>query len=281
MNRNFITTGYRKQLITSTLAVLFVILVFTGCEQKETPKVIVAKVGDRVLTEDQLDSLLSFSENKNKYENEVVRNWVESEILFSEAQDKGILQRKDYLQLVDNSNKKLANSIFISDLLREHQITVDDEILKLYYNQNKNELEITDNAFVFNRVVFSEEDKAIQFRSKLIESDWASCISIFEADTSLVLIVTNKYQYEYELPSQKVQVVLQNLNEGETSIIFESEPENFSIVQLVKNFEAYSVPDFEYVKELVKTRYLASQQLKFYNEQMQELFTKYDVIINR
>ncbi len=281
MNRKFITTGYTKQIITKVFFLISGLFLVLGCEKEETPKAIIAKVGDKTLTEERLDTLLSFTVNKNKYESEVIRDWVESEILLNEAKKHDILEREDYLQLADESNKKLASSIYLSDYITQQQIDYDDAVLMNFYNTIKEEMSINDNAYVYNRAVFNNEAKAVLFRTTLIESDWNKSINVFSGDEALVTSVNKKFIYDFEAPSRDVFIVLQNLDEGETSIIFETEPGSFNVVQLLKSYQARSIPEFEYVRESVKTRFIATKQTQLYKALMQKLFTKYDVIINR
>ncbi|WKZ68476.1 MAG: peptidylprolyl isomerase [Melioribacteraceae bacterium] len=279
MNRNYIMTGYQKHIVIS-LILIFILAVF-GCKEKEIPPTIVAKVGDRVLTEENLDSLLLFTNNKNKYKEEVVRDWVDSEILQLESREKGIFATQEYLELVNESNKRIAIALYLRQLLNEQENNMDEVVLRNYYEQNKDELYISNKAFVFNRASFSDETKAIQFRSTLIESDWNKTVNVFSGDKSIVEFTTEKFSYDYQIISNQVRIVLNNLEESETSIIFETQPGNFNIVQLIRVFDPNSIPDYEYIKDYVKQRYFAMINSQKYDELIQDLYSKYDVIINR
>ena len=274
-------TGYQMKVKTKVILLAAIIFLTFGCEQKETSKVIVAKVGNSVLTEDQLDTLLSFSVNRNKYESEVIRDWIESEVLFNEAKENGILESADYLQLVESSNKKLANTLYLKSKMSDRQINTDDVVLKEYFDENKQEFSLNDKAYVYNMATFNDEEKAIHFRSTLTESDWSKTVNVFSGDQSLVSLINTKFSFDYDLPSEKVQIILQYLKDGETSIIFETEPGYFNIIQLEKTIAKNSIPGFEYIKESIKARYLATKLKINYDELLQGLFAKYDVIINR
>lgn len=274
-------SGYNKHKKVNLVFLLIILFVFIGCKKEETPKTIVAKVGERTLTEQQLDTLLSFTVNKNKYREEVIRDWVDSEVLYLEAQNKNLLSDEDYRYLVDENNKMLANAFLIKRYLAENEIKLDEATLSVYYNSHKNEMAIPARAFVFNQAVFNDEAKAILFRETLLESDWSKATNVFSGDESIVSLTNEKYLYEYNTQSKRVHAVLNNLEEGETSIIFTLDDDSYNIIQLIKNYEAQSIPDFIYMKKFVEERYLIIEKSRLYDNLINQLYSKYDVLINR
>lgn len=275
-------TGYPKRRRTNWIfSLLLAGCLIAGCEKEEPPIVIVAKVGDEILTDEELDSLLSFSKNKGKYREEVIRNWVDSELLFLEASHNEITKSKKYMDLVHESDKSLANSLYLSEFLNSQEIKVDEQVLLEFFNNNKNDFSISAEAFVYNKAVFSDESKAILFRTTLIESDWNKANNVFSGDGTLLFTVSNQFEYARTVLNKKVRIVLDNIEIGEVSIIFETEHQQYNIVQLVSKYEPGAVPDFDYIKKNVVNMYMSMQKTKIYEALLQDLYTKYDVIINR
>lgn len=280
MNRNYIMTGWQKsRIINITFAVLLIFLL--SCKEEAPPKIVVAKVGNSVLTEDELDSLLTFAENKNKYREEVIRNWVDSEILFLEAEDEGITKSADYLNLIETNKKKIAASLYLQSYFSEKNNEVNETELINYYNKHITDFKVPVQAYVYNHAVFKDENKAILFRNTLIESDWNKAVNVFSGDETIILSTSNNFKYVHEINSDKVKIVLNNLELSETSIIFEIIPGRFNIVQLIAKYEKGDIPDFNFVKDIVKRHYLSTKKTKSYEELLQNLYSKYDVIINR
>lgn len=282
MNRNYIMTGYlnfkkSNWLLTLALSVIFLF----GCQKEEQQQVIIAKVGNSVLTENQLDSLLSFSENKNKYRDEVIRKWVDSELLFLEAEKEGYTKSKKYTALVNTSNKKLAGSLYLDNMINLNKQQPDENLLLNYYYENKHDFKIQSNAYVFNRAVFNDESKAILYRNTLIESDWDKALNVFAGNESLTSFETNKFQYTFEIDFEKILIILNNLEASEVSIIFETTPREYNIVQLITRYEKGTIPDFTYIKNYVGDQYISTLKAKEYDDLLQGLYSKYDVIINR
>ncbi|HET53636.1 MAG TPA: hypothetical protein ENN33_00285 [Ignavibacteria bacterium] len=270
------------KLRKAKLIFLFVIAIFFfGCKKEEIPETIIAKVGERFLTEKQLDSLLTFTKNKNKFREEVIRDWMDSEVLYLEAQKADILMDEDYLQLADESSKMLANAFLIKKYLSDNVTKADESALLEYYNNHKNELSITSKAFVYNHAAFNDEAKAILFRETLLGSDWGKAANVFSGDQSIVDLTKEKFVFEYDVPTKTIHVILSNLLEGETSIIFPTEKNTFDVIQLIKFYEALSTPDFIHIKKSVEDRYLMIEKSRLYDNLMSTLYSKYDVLIYR
>lgn len=270
------------KLKKAKLIFLFVIpIFFFGCKKEEIPETIIAKVGERFLTEKQLDSLLSFTKNKNKFREEVIRGWVDSEVLYLEAQKSDILLDEDYLQLADESSKMLANAFLIKKYLSDNVTKADESALLEYYNNHKSELSITSKAFVYNHAAFNDEAKAILFRETLLGSDWGKAANVFSGDQSIVDLTKEKFVFEYDVPTKTIHVILSNLLEGETSIIFPTEKNTFDVIQLIKFYEALSTPDFIHIKKSVEDRCLMIEKSRLYDNLMSALYSKYDVLIYR
>jgi len=276
-------TGYRKNKTTSlTLFLLIIGLLVVACEkEEEPPKVIVAKVGNSVLTEERLDSLLSFSQNKEKYREEVIRRWVDAELLYMGATEEGITKEYEYLELVNSSNKGLAGAMYVNSILKDQPSEVDEQKLLDYYFANQGDFKITAPAYVFNKAIFNDESKAILFRSTLNESDWNKAANVFEGDKSVISIIPEVFKYVYEITSKKENVILRVLEKGEVSIIFESKPGEYNVIQLVSEYRPGTIPNLKYIKKKVIDQYVSSQKAKEYEELLQNLYSKYDVLINR
>lgn len=270
------------KLRKAKLIFLFAIpIFFFGCKKEEIPETIIAKVGERFLTEKQLDSLLTFTNNKNKYREEVIRDWVDSEVLYLEAQKANILIDEDYMQLADESSKMLANAFLIKKYLSENVIKADESALLEYYNNHKSELSITSKAYVYNHAVFNDEAKAILFRETLLGSDWSKAVNVFSGDPSIVELINEKFVFEYDVPNKTIHTILSNLLEAETSIIFPTEKNTFDVIQLIKIYEALATPDFIHIKKKVEDRYLIIEKSRLYDNLMSQLYSKYDVLIYR
>ena len=93
----------------------FVITLLTSCEKKVEEKYIV-KVGDSYLTEEELHALVSYGSDSSKFKEEFIRQWIEDELLFMAAKEKGIVQTQEFKSLVEKSERKTANTLLIKQI---------------------------------------------------------------------------------------------------------------------------------------------------------------------
>jgi len=92
----------------------------------------------------------------------------------------------------------------------------------------------------------------VQFRSELFNSGWKNNSGELEQQENVRIIKSNKLFLRSELPSKKVVRILDNLLPGEISIVFESEPNIFTVVQLVEFLKKNSIPELSYIQKMLK-----------------------------
>ena len=259
------------------LLILFIPFFLAGCTKEPEKKEYVARVNDKYLTQEELNRMLLVKGNKNFYKNEIIRNWINKELLYQRAIEEGITNDSDYTRLVEDSKKELAVTLLLNKIYSEEKEKIDNEQVEEFYNQNKHDFTSFYDAYVINLVSFNNEDEAIKFRSTLLETDWTRVTNAFKRDTSILNLVTGKMYYEYELQPTSVSRIVKELNPGEISIIFSEGKNNYSVVQLVKKFPKDSLLPLEYVRNNVEDRLIANKRDELIRNYIKELYSKNDI----
>jgi hypothetical protein len=162
-------TSFKKHLKTKYL-VLFLPLVVVFCSEEEKKTKSIVQINDAVLTEEEVSKALSAAQN-NSFKEEYINNWIRTEIMYSEAVKEGILDEKEFNTIIEQSKKELAISLYIKKLLNENKTVAANEELLKYYEEQSDDFKLEDDAFGYNISEFDNFDKAVQFRSILLESD--------------------------------------------------------------------------------------------------------------
>ena len=55
----------------------------------------------------------------------------------------------------------------------------------------------------------------------------------------------------------------------------------YNVIQVVTKYEEGAIPDFSLIKNNVADQYVSSKRAEQYDDLLQSLYSKYDVIINR
>ncbi len=277
---NFITINLKKHLKISSkifLLILTAAVVLNGCGKESPKKEFIARVNDSYFTNDDLAAAIDSGSSRNFYRNEIVRNWIDKELLFQQAENSGILKDKNFLRVKNESEKQLAVTFLINKLFEEEKITIEPAEIKDYYEKNKDNFRLFHNAFLINLIEFDDEDKAIEFRNKAFDSNWEKSVEAFQDDSNIVYKENSHLVYEYEVQPADLIRALRELQAGEISIVISDDTGNFYVVQLLQKYDKGSIPPLEIINELVRNRFMALKKEQFIKNYVKELYSKNDI----
>jgi len=270
-----------KKLSKNSLLVPFLIsLIFLSCSKEEKNEKNIAKVNDAVLTEDMLNSMMNDSKNKAKLKDEIINQWIEDEVLFQEAEKEGITNEKEFQKILERSKKNLAISFLIKKYLDKNEIQIKDEELKKYYDENKNEFVLNDELYYLRIARFENYESAIEFRKKLIETNW-------NIANNYIKTKTDKFQTKedliYKKDLQPIQVVriVNTMEINEISSIIDISNNEFIIINLMNKYSENTIPPFEAVKNLVKEKLTILKQKELIHNYLTELLSEHNLEIER
>ncbi|MBI5809057.1 MAG: peptidyl-prolyl cis-trans isomerase [Ignavibacteriales bacterium] len=270
-----------KKLSKNSLLVPFLIsLIFLSCSKEEKNEKNIAKVNDAVLTEDMLNSMMNDSKNKAKLKDEIINQWIEDEVLFQEAEKEGITNEKEFQKILERSKKNLAISFLIKKYLDKNEIQIKDEELKKYYDENKNEFVLNDELYYLRIARFENYESAIEFRKKLIETNW-------NIANNYIKTKTDKFQTKedliYKKDLQPIQVVriVNTMEINEISSIIDISSNEFIIINLMNKYSENTIPPFEAVKNLVKEKLTILKQKELIHNYLTELLSEHNLEIER
>lgn len=250
--------NYQKLL---KISFVLITISFAGCEDDNKNKeVIVAQVGSSILTENELIAILGSKKYSQKYREEFVKNWIETEILYELAIEEKLLTSENYFQIIKDSEKELASSIALDNLLSENPIRFSDSDLVEFYNSKKEDFIFTSDAYILNYVSFKNEESAINFRNFAVENNWSEAINKFENDHDLSENYLNKIYRSSQIHSQKLLRLLAELFQDDISIVIETEPNDFVVVQMIDRIDQSAIPQFDYVKDRVRESFILNKQ---------------------
>ena len=254
--------NWNKHIKTNYIFLLFsIILILAGCEEsKEPEEVYVAEVGDVKLSQSELEQELGNNLNISKYREEYIRDWIETEVLFQISKENDLLKDNNYGTIIRNSQKELAASIAINNYLSSKPLSIDERELKQYFNENRSDYNFSYDSYILNYAEFSSEESAINFRDNAIVNGWEKSIQSFLNDTTLVNNSENRLYILSEIQSERTLRVLKKLYKNEISFVINTELNNFVVVQQLDEIDKNSAPQFQYVKENVRSSLLVLKQ---------------------
>lgn len=263
------------------LNIVFVLIILLiGCSKQQEGKKYLARVGDKVLTKNEFEEFLKYSGSSKSNRTELVRRWIEDEILYQESVENELTENDNFRFLSGMNEKKLAGALLIKKFFDERELIISDSELVGYFEDNKNDFRFYDDLFTYNLAAFSDENSAIKFRQKLVgeKIKWSDN---FDENEECIDYKLNKLSAKHDIYPVQILRSLNKLLPGEISIVIKTEPERYNIVQLLYKIEKGGIPDFHSVKDLVKLRLKTIRQKEMYNEYYKYLYSKYNVEINK
>ncbi len=278
MNLLYIILNLKKHFRkTSNLVPVLVIALFiSGCSKKPDRIDYVAKVNNSYLTQKQLDAMAdTLGEKNNFYKSEIIRNWIDQELLYQQAVNEGIIKEDEYQRIIDESKRSLAGAMLLKHVSDKYNLNYDENDLRKFSEAHKDEFKLRQDAYVFNIVEFNNENDAIQFRGTALEEGWEKTESqkkiSFNREQSHVML------REDEIYPAELKNVLGELNSQEISIIISPDSSTYIVAQLLDKYSAGTVPPFQFVKDKVESSFIASEKQKIINEYIKRLYSDNDI----
>ena len=260
---------------------LIAAFILTGCGKEQPKTEYVARVNDAYLTKKDLASLIDTTMVNTLYKSEVIRNWVNREILFQKAKNEGILQQDDYKGLINNSGKELAGVLLLESYISSVTINFEQRDLINYFEENSNDFKIPDISYLLNIIHFSNEDRAVEFRSLVLDSDWQKAMNIFYGESEIINNENKVLLKEQDVSSIKVLRVVKRLHPLEISIVISEREGYYTVVQVLEKYLIGSLPSYDVIKQDVEKRYLAEKRKELLENYIKDLYSQNEIeVIN-
>ncbi len=268
-------------LLNKISLVLVAAAILTGCGKEQPKTEYVARVNDAYLTKKELASLIDTTSVNTLHKSEVIRNWINREILFQKAKKEGILQQDDYKGLIKNSGKELAGVLLLDSYISAVTINFEQRDLINYFEENSNDFKLRDKTYLLNIIHFSNEDRAVEFRSLVIDSDWKKAMNVYYGDSTIISLESKLLLREQDVYSIKVLRVVKRLHPLEISIVISEREGYYTVVQVLKKYLEGSLPSFALIKQDVERRFIAEKRKELMENYMKDLYSRNEIeVIN-
>ena len=251
--------------------------ILTGCGKEQPKTEYVARVNDAYLTKKELASLIDTTMVNTLHKSEVIRNWINREILFQKAKKDGIVKQDDYKRLIKNSGKELAGALLLDNYISSVTINFEQRDLINYFEANSNDFKLPDKTYLLNIIHFSNEDRTVEFRSLVLDSDWQKAMNIFYGDSAIISTESKLLIKEKNVYSIKILRVVKRLHPLEISIVISEREGYYTVVQVLKKYLIGSLPSFDVIKQDVEKRFLAEKRKELLENYIKDLYSKNEI----
>lgn len=269
---------------TLNLARIFVLaFVLAGCGPESSEVDYVARLGDRYLTREDLDSALeslTVLQDSAEAAEQIMEQWITDELLFREAVRRGLRNQAGVQSLLLENERSVLVSALLTELYKEEDSTPDDQDLLTYYEQNKDQLKLTE-PFVKIRYLVTESADSAMSAVELMEgiesspnpdSAWKAVANRFAEDPDGTTTLSASFYPETRLLSSipGLNTAVQRLAPGQILSPFELDS-RYHIVQLVERIPVGTTPEVALLEDQLRARIAIENRKQLYARQVQRL----------
>lgn len=275
--------SFRRHLVKKKkISLLFIsAIILFGCAEEKKEVDFVARVNDSYLSKKELMELIDINTYSTFYRSEVVRNWINRELMFQKAVEEGILEEEKFKRLVEKSERELAVVLLLNQYVSGKNITVVPAELRVYFEENRDEFKLAKNSYLLNIIHFSDEERAVDFRSGFLSSGWDSTLNYFDGDSTIVDVWNKVLFKEQDIFPITVLRLVKRLHPPEISIVISEGSGYYSIVQVLGKYMKGSLPPFTVIKDEIEIRYLAEKRNQLIENYIENLYSTNEIeVIN-
>jgi len=259
----------------------------TSCQTKhDDTGEYIARVDDKYLTTHKISEVVDTNAVQSDYQiREYVSRWVNSELLYKEAQRRGYDRDEKLNRMLEDIKRELAvNLLLENDIYAAKNIRVTQNEMMRYYNTHKKDFQLREDVININYLLTKDKGTANEFRRRIIEGmSWSQALHKLSADTTyarnVLLSDTVKYFKQSDLYPPELWKAAFSLTPGGISVPVTSTA-GFYLVTVNTIQHAGEIADFDYAVNEVKERLIIEKKRTMLDDLLKELRKKHKVEIN-
>ncbi len=267
-----------------TALALCSLIVCTGlsCRQPEQQNVI-ARVGKETLTLDQARAGLGASGQPSEDElRRFINHWVSEELLFQEAQRRGLENTQDFDERMQETRRHLLAQAFLDSQFGDSS-QIGDSILRAYYDQHADEFFVHADMMKLNALRFVTREKASQFAALITRGmTWSDAMAAALRDSAdpatAIPGVSGQYVSQHSVFPPELWKVAASLGINELSFPVKTAI-GYCVIQPLARLSAGSRAGFEVALDEIRARVRIEQRRRNYEELLGTLRKRYSVEI--
>ncbi len=260
-------------------------LVFASCKSEPPEVNYIARVGDQLLTSEDLGPLFRvFSNGQDSSEamEQIAEEWVKNELIAQEAIRRGLRNDPEVLRQLEENERSVLVSTFVSRLFQEETLNPSEEEIEAYYARNADQLALREDYVRVRFLSTSNADQAEQARLLLrdatvannADSLWPSLVERFATDKEASMVLSsNFYPRSVLFPSAQLKDMVTRLNLNQISPVIQ-EGNIYQFVQVAERRNAGSIPELSWIEDELKQRLTIEARKQMLARQVQRLRTE-------
>ena len=278
------TNGVTGVVFGGTLLLVPLVALFAGCSREGPSRPYVARVGSVELREDDLavgaDSLARVQGKSMAFINE----WVVSELLYQEAQRRGLADSDLLRKQLEATRKRLAVEALLDREVYGGADAVSDDEVAGAFKKNVSSFTLREEVARVSYALFADRDEANQFRASILRgSSWEDALAASTRDSTrahgLRAVARNQYFTQATLFPDELWKLARTLPREEVSYVVKTAA-GYCVLTVHSIKHVGETPEFDYVKSEVRDRLLIDRRRARYEQLVTDLRSRHNVEVN-
>lgn len=278
------TNGVTGVVFGGTLLLVPLVALFAGCSREGPSRPYVARVGSVELREDDLavgaDSLARVRGKSMAFINE----WVVSELLYQEAQRRGLADSDLLRKQLEATRKRLAVEALLDREVYGGADAVSDDEVAGAFKKNVSSFTLREEVARVSYALFADRDEANQFRASILRgSSWEDALAASTRDSTrahgLRAVARNQYFTQATLFPDELWKLARTLPREEVSYVVKTAA-GYCVLTVHSIKHVGETPEFDYVKSEVRDRLLIDRRRARYEQLVSDLRSRHKVEVN-
>ena len=243
----------------------------------------VVRLGESRLTTEALQEALDAqgigSEDSAEASQQIIQEWIRTELLYQEANRLGLGFEEEVQQLLERNDRSVLVSAFLSRLYNADMAQPAPEEVEAYFDRNLELLGLREDYLRVRYLYAPSQDSATMARQAMqqatisgtIEQEWASIVDNFGYDPEASIALSEQYypiSRLFAAPSLRDQ--LDDLEQNQIAPVIE-DGGFYHVMQVVDIRPAGSMPEYEWLQEELTERVTIEHRKQLVARQVQRL----------
>ncbi len=270
----------RRNRRVRTVGLLALVVLAAGC-QRYSGGSYVAKVGSSTLTKADIEHVRSLSRDSILDTRRYVDEWVITELLFQEAERRGIANDEEVRRQAEEARRHFAVAALLQKEIYDDTSGVTDDSIESYYERNKVGFTLREDVVNMSFAAFTDREGANAFRTQLLHgTSWDEAVASFQKDTSghgtLYQSAERQYFTRGRTYPQELWKLATTMPKGDVSFVVKVENSYYVLVTNAVMRQG-TIPEIGYVRNDVRDRLLIERRREHYERLIASLRSRANV----
>lgn len=254
-----------------------------ACSPEQPAPRYVARVDRTELSEQDLRRNLDDDAGNLQRRRDFINEWILTEMLYQEAVKKGKADTEEARRQMELIRKRMAIAALLEEAVYAAVDTteISDQAVASFLQHAGDDFLLREDVVHVSLAVFSTREGANAFRALLLDgTTWDSALSLTRSDTALSPqpdhVETGRYHTRATLYPEDLWKLAITLRPGEPSFPAKI-ADGFAVVLTHGLKRQGEAPDFDYVRDEVRSRMLIDLRRQEYDRYLQTLRARYSV----